>query len=574
MSDPASIAPPAEPSSPRAKWLILLTILAAAMLFLVGNARTQLWDRDEPRYAQCTRQMMQSGDFVVPRYLDHLRTEKPPLIYWLQAGGMTLFGDNAFGVRFPSALAMVVLLTLLAVTFYKAVGPRITAWAVFIMASSALTILSAKMCLTDAVLLVWHTTALLCTYAVWRGNRSWFVTILLWVALGLGGLTKGPIVLAILGSALIALLILDRVSSRGWNYKWWLALRPQVGILILAAIDGPWLWMVNHREPTFLKAIFGAAQRHFASDSEKHAAPPGYYLATIWGLLFPWSLLLPLTLTVAWRSRRRSHVARYALAVVLGVWLFQECMRAKLPFYVLPAFPALALLTADAIVQCLRGEHDDLVRPAFIAAVSVWAVAVLAMGAAPWLLSMPKWNLTGLLPTHAMVALSAAAVLYAITVFALFAAKRFVGGFVAMGVGSMLILGLVFTAFLPHATFLQTSERVAAVLKSHGATGPGQQTKMIEYKEPSLAYYQGGTIVEERLAHYFDETPAEKWPQWAVLPKSIWDRTSAAARSKLEEVGQPVRGLDYAGKVDGQRVVEVVVVRKKEGREEAAATGH
>src|SRR5215207_7257054 len=83
-----------------------LIILAAAALYLIGNGSVPLWDRDEPRYAQTSRQMLQSGDWVVPRFLDDVRTAKPVFIYWCQAGAMTIFEDNAFAARFPSAIAM------------------------------------------------------------------------------------------------------------------------------------------------------------------------------------------------------------------------------------------------------------------------------------------------------------------------------------------------------------------------------------------------------------------------------------------------------------------------------------
>src|SRR4051812_25016070 len=107
-----------------AKVSLTLIILGAAALYLVGNGSVSLWDRDEPRYAQCSRQMLDGyagpkrappPGFVVPHFLDDLRTEKPPFIYWCQAAAMKVFGENDFAARFPSALGMTLVLTLLAV---------------------------------------------------------------------------------------------------------------------------------------------------------------------------------------------------------------------------------------------------------------------------------------------------------------------------------------------------------------------------------------------------------------------------------------------------------------------------
>src|SRR3954470_5930661 len=83
-----------------------VVILLCAALYLVGNGRVSLWDRDEPRYAQASRQMLQSGDWVVPQLLGQPRINKPPLIYWCQATAMRFLGDNAVAARLPSLIAM------------------------------------------------------------------------------------------------------------------------------------------------------------------------------------------------------------------------------------------------------------------------------------------------------------------------------------------------------------------------------------------------------------------------------------------------------------------------------------
>src|SRR5476651_1382936 len=143
---------------------LLLLILASGGLYLIGNGSVALWDRDEPRYAQTSRQMLQSGDWVVPHFLNQVRTAKPALIYWCQAGAMEIFGDNAFAARFPSALATTLLLILLSVILWRPLGSERTVWTVFIFATSGLVIAAAKMCLTDAVLTLWITIAQLCLY--------------------------------------------------------------------------------------------------------------------------------------------------------------------------------------------------------------------------------------------------------------------------------------------------------------------------------------------------------------------------------------------------------------------------
>src|SRR2546423_11450268 len=119
---------------------IILIILASFAVYVAGNGRVSLWDRDEPRYAQTSRQMVQSGDWVVPHLLDKVRTAKPIFIYWCQAAAMRIFGDNEFAARLPSSLAMTMTLIVLAVVIYRTIGPRPAMWTVFILATHWLAI--------------------------------------------------------------------------------------------------------------------------------------------------------------------------------------------------------------------------------------------------------------------------------------------------------------------------------------------------------------------------------------------------------------------------------------------------
>ena len=258
----------------------LLTIVAAVGVYLVGNGSVALWDRDEPRYAQASRQMVQSGDWVVPRYLGELRTKKPPLIYWCQAAAMNVLGDNEFAARLPSVIAAALVLGILALAIARFIGPRRALWTVLVLATSLMMILTAKVCLTDAVLLLWIVIGQLCLYAIYRNRASWPVVVAFWLAVGLGALTKGTN-LAIHFAMLIALAGFDVGrdwrSAKAWlaAVAWWLRLRPGVGILIFAAVVLTWVVFVARREPSFLPAMFGNVSKHAASSAEGHAAPPG-----------------------------------------------------------------------------------------------------------------------------------------------------------------------------------------------------------------------------------------------------------------------------------------------------------
>ncbi len=198
---------------------LLLLLLAVFGVYLVGNQSVPLWDRDEPRFGQTSRQMLQSGDWVVPRLYDNVRTAKPPLIYWVQAGSMSLLGQEGpagvFAVRLPSSIAMALTLSVLAVVLWRYAGSGHAIWTVFILSTSALVVMAAKAGLTDSVLLLFVTIAQLCLYAIWRGHGSWGVTIVMAVAIALALLTKGPVAVGIQAMTLIGLGLLT--PSLRWS---------------------------------------------------------------------------------------------------------------------------------------------------------------------------------------------------------------------------------------------------------------------------------------------------------------------------------------------------------------------
>src|SRR2546429_5766691 len=119
---------------------LIIVIIAAAGLYLIGNDRVGLWDRDEPRYAQTSKQMLQSNppDWIVPRLLDNVRTAKPIFIYWCQAASMwRLNSTDEFAARLPSAFAMVITLIVLGIAIAKSIGWCPAFWTVFILGTSA-----------------------------------------------------------------------------------------------------------------------------------------------------------------------------------------------------------------------------------------------------------------------------------------------------------------------------------------------------------------------------------------------------------------------------------------------------
>jgi 4-amino-4-deoxy-L-arabinose transferase-like glycosyltransferase len=336
----------------------------------------------------------------------------------------------------------------------------------------------------------------------------------------------------------------------GWAI---IALQAFVGLAIVAALVWPWVYLIQHRAPEFLSAAKADAVHHLESGSEGHAGPPGYHLALIWVTYLPWSLLLPLTIVFAFKNRQLPQI-RFGLAAVLGTWVFVEILQTKLPHYILPAFPALAFLTADAIVRCLEGQHRDLHSKAMGIGAIIVALVMIGMSDVPWWLAIKYHEFA----YAALIGLSAFAIIAGTIFCRLFLTGRPKAGLIAMGLASMGMTVLLFVVYLPQSQPLRLPVRVAEVLVAHDVVHP-HQAVMFEYKEPSLAFYQGGTIREYNASlAQLGSSPNE--PRWAVIPKWVWDQATPDTRSRFDVVAPSLVGWDYS---DAGKTADVMVLRRR-----------
>ncbi|MDP9174796.1 MAG: glycosyltransferase family 39 protein [Planctomycetota bacterium] len=545
-------------------WKILSIILICAFsLYLLGNQRVPLWDRDEPRYAECSREMLLSGDWIVPRFLGDFRLEKPPLIYWCQAAVMSVIGDTAQAARLPSSIAIVLSALVLGLMVRRFAGSHRALWSVLIFCTSGLVIAAAKMCITDAVLLLCVLVGQACLGIMYaahqRGKKApiWVAGIF-WISTGFAGLTKGPQAAGFHFFTLVILLLLDVGASVGWKraIAWWQQLQPIFGIPILAIVAAPWMIAIHYRAPGFLDELFHKARMHAGGSMEGHGEPPGYHLLLIFGTFFPWSLLLPTAISLAWQNRRLPAV-RFAMAATAGPWLLMEMVTTKLPFYVLPAFPGLAFLTADALIRCGRGQFIDLRKKIFMVAVAVWAVAAVGLSFGLWVTA----KISAHPPIAGLMAFSVCGVMYAAVVAFRFSQGRIMRAAAAMGVGMVIMIAILFMAILPNLDFLQLSERLVARLQPLGACGNNVRVAMIDYKEPSLAFYQGGGAREQDDG-YLRAVPSSQWPRWIIVTKTIWGdplQINPRMASQLRVVAAE-HGIAYA---DKGREETVLILEKR-----------
>jgi 4-amino-4-deoxy-L-arabinose transferase-like glycosyltransferase len=371
--------------------ILVLAMLAAAVL--IGHQTVPPMDRDESRFAQASKQMLASGDYVTVRFQDELRAKKPAGIYWLQSAAAGLFGaDDIAAYRLPSLLAFLAAIWgtyHLASHLYR--KPR-ALLAAAVLGASLLAFAEAHLAKTDTVLMALclaQQMALMRIYlAVQLGRappeRSW---LWFWVFMGAAIMIKGPIA-PLLGLVTIAALCLwDR------SYRWLEQLHFARGLLVLAALTLPWAILVTlATDGAFLDiAVRGDFLAKVKAGQESHGAPIGTYMVLLGLLIWPGCILLPRA--VAQVPTLLAHAqSRFLIAWIVPFWLLIELIPTKLPHYPLPVFPALAVLLVCAVevplpgdpksgklrykfqrYLALAGEYAMLAIAGVLAAVVLWA---------------------------------------------------------------------------------------------------------------------------------------------------------------------------------------------------------
>ncbi len=348
-------------------WLgqALLIVVAALTINLVGNGTRGLWDRDEPRYAGCAREMVARGDFFYPTFNDEPRFHKPILIYWLMLGGTAVFGDNPFGARVASALAGAGACLLVWGLGRRMFNPRAGLIAALALATAPLMVYNAKAATTDATLLLFLVA---CQFALWElgkgASRSW--ASVFWLGLSMATLTKGPI-----GPVLIAM---SGLVAWWWGMPrtCWRNLRWRWGVPAFLLITAPWfiaIGILSHGD--FFRVSMGYhVVKRMTTGIETHGGFPGYYVVGTMLTCYPWSALLPVGMLAAWSRRKGRPEMGFLLGWIVGPLVFLEIVQTKLIHYYLPAIPGCALLVAW-LVEAVAGTEANLRR---------WPLGRLSLG--------------------------------------------------------------------------------------------------------------------------------------------------------------------------------------------------
>jgi len=337
---------------------VMALIVFSLVCFLQGINALSPTNRDESRYAQATKQMFETGDFIDIRYQEAARHRKPIGIYWLQAASVG--AAEALGVkdaryriifyRIPSVIAAVgsVLLTYWASLAFM--RRRYAFFAAAAMAASLILGVEARIATIDASLLLTAIAAMgaLARFYLFRerltSSQQWRLASIFWTAIAGSILLKGPIIPGIVALTAISLVIADRSAS------WLSRLKYIPGILWVVLLTMPWFVAIymKTRGGFYQTSVGTDFLGKFTQGAEGHGAPPGYYFLLFWVALFPVAQLSWLAVPYAWKNRGDPAI-RFLLAWLIPGWLMFEIVTTKLPHYILPILPAAAILIVLAL---------------------------------------------------------------------------------------------------------------------------------------------------------------------------------------------------------------------------------
>jgi 4-amino-4-deoxy-L-arabinose transferase-like glycosyltransferase len=356
-------------------------MLLGALLYLPGVFVLPPFDRDEARFAQASKQMLETGDFIALRFQDEARNKKPVGIYWLQAATAEAFTappwNAIWAYRVPSMLAALLAMALAWRCCALWARPPTALMAAALLGSSVILVAEAHLAKTDAGLLAAILAAQFALATLHRAGHggpaapAW-APALFWVAQSAAILLKGPIGPLVSGATLLALWIADR--RLGWARP---LAQPRLQLIWIAMVLPWFVAIMRATDGAFVAdAVGNDLLPKLVSGHESHGAPPGYYTAMLILGFWPGSLLLPLAAAAAWRLRADPAV-RFLLAWLVPAFLLFEAVPTKLPHYVLPTYPALAMLIALAIDRGVAPGR--LWRLVWLAA---WGAFGLVLGAA------------------------------------------------------------------------------------------------------------------------------------------------------------------------------------------------
>lgn len=543
--------------------LLVLLLLALVAWFGTLDYR-KLIKTDEGRYAEISREMAVSGDWLTPRLNGIKYFEKPPLQYWATAAAFKAFGFHEWTARLWTALTG--FLTVLVVWWSgrKLFGAPAGNYAALVLISNLYFVAMGHFNALDMGLTLFTTLALAGFCCAQRDGATQqeqkLGMLVTWAAMAFAVLSKGLIGIVLPGMT----LLLYSIFARDWAP--WRRLYLIPGTLIFLAIAAPWFVAVSIVNPEFPWFFF--IREHFlryATDEARREGPVYYFVWILLIGMLPWMVVMLDTLWRAARERNREDGTLDRPALILLIWtifvfVFFSISRSKLPSYILPIFPALALLMGKRLAALDARQLKARIMPVGLIAVAALFVIANAAEYAKDPLSRP------LLHQYAYWLYAAAAVTLIGVIYCLYQATKgrklaALIGFSAAGLVASLIVLNGHNAFAPTMSSYGIAQKVRPLLT------PGVPFYSVRTYDQTLPFYLNRTLM---LVDYRDELDygLKQQPELAIHTmadfRSRWAADRQAFALMTPEDYETLRGQGLPMKLvanDGRRVI----VKKPEG---------
>src|ERR1700742_1293622 len=468
---------------------VAFLVLCGFLLFLPGFFSIPPIDRDEARFAQATKQMVETRDFVDIRFQSDVRYKKPVGIYWMQAVAVEAASAlhlpraqvRIWIYRVPSLIGAFGAVLLTYWTALAFVTRRGAILAALIMGSSVLLGVEARLAKTDAMLLLTVVAAMGAmarVYLSWQRGEDdphppWSWPAIFWTALAGGILIKGPLILMFVALTIAMLAFFDR--SVAWLWR----LRPVWGLMWLLVLVLPWFVAIFWRAgETFFTDSIGGDMLSKLAAQESHGMPPGLYLLLFWLTFWPGAPLAAMAAPAVWRARREPG-AQFLLAWLIPSWIVFEAVLTKLPHYVLPLYPAIAILTAGAL------ERRVLSRSWLTSGAAWWFVipALASLAAVVGAVTVPRQ------PVFLAWPFVAAALIFGLFAWWLYDDNRAERSLLNAAVAALFLAVAIYGVVVPALTPLFPSAEIARALRNVVCVGP--KAAAAGFHEPSLVFMTG-----------------------------------------------------------------------------------
>ncbi len=507
----------------KSSWIVALCIIALIVsVFFLCTTNSTFIDPDEPRFARATVEMVRSGNYLVPTFNGELRPDKPILFYWLMSLPVRLLGHTEPACRFFAPLATGVVCFQIYLLGCQLFNPAAGLLAMIIIATTPLMMLCGTYAITDALLLAFITVSLAIFYRIVTAGFSWPKTLMLGAVLGAAQLTKGPVGL---GVPLLAIVtsswLLRKNIPEVRKYLWPLLVASVLSSMIFL------LWAIPANEATngeFLRRGMGyhVVERMFSPierPGQNYLLFLPYYFTIVACYFFPWTLFLPGALSAIVAGRLGNEkIQAFLLGWIVPTFILMSLVATKLPHYLLPIWPALALLTAGTLTstekQKLHPRDELWIRR------GLWFFLPIGAGLALFLMAGPRWLLP--VPGIRVAFFTQGFLILVMTGMVLIEhrARRFMTVAVILAVGMTILQVNNWFFVLPKLEQFKLSPPIARAIKEH--TSSLVPVATYSYTKPSLHFYLDRQPIQSlRSAEEVVTWVQEEGPGVLVIPREV-----------------------------------------------------